>query len=193
VSSDNPYYIKLNIGLEEFFNNEHFSHLTNTNIKHFENDTMINNSIFIFNSIPLAFIIAAFKLQNVLLTAGSKNHRGILSPVHHRLSLFNTCLEGYKLNTIIESYHNYNKLAILPVFNHTVLDHIDTLQRTSIFFGLLEEFFRMKLNTTNLNHNFNLKKNNVDDLLKFSEFIEFCKSRKDEIAEKIRKQNKSTI
>jgi hypothetical protein len=126
---------------------------------------------------PLPFIITAFKLQNILLTSGSTQKRGVLSPVQHRLSQFNTCLEGIKKLTITESFHNYNSLAIQPIFDHSNLDKNDVF-KISNFFSLLEKFFKFKINSINSKQDFNLRKNNKDINFDYNEFIEFCKSNK---------------
>jgi len=129
------------------------------------NDTIINNSVFTFNSIPFPFLVAAFKLHNILLSAGNVRKRGLLSPVHLRLAQFVTCLEGMQHNTIFDSYHYYDKLATQPVFDHTILNKVQGFKNTTHFFNLLEQFFRLKLNVPNDVTNFdllNLFKNNQE-------------------------------
>ena len=199
VSIDNPYYIKYTLGLREFFKSENIELLTNNNMEYFENDTIINHSIFIFNSMPLPFIIAAFKLQNILLTSGSKNKRGVLSPIQLRLAQFNTCLEGIKKNTITESFYNYNSLAIQPIFNHFTMDKIRGFRDITNFFNILEDYFKFKVNNNNNNNininnninnnnniynnsdlDFNIRKNlnTKENIIDFNEFLEYYKSKK---------------
>jgi hypothetical protein len=183
ISIENPYYIKINITLEDFFSSENIDYLTSNKIKNFENDNTCNHSIFIFNSLPLPFIIAAFKMQNILLTAGSKNKRGVLSPVHHRLSQFNTCLEGIKKVTITESYHNYDALAIQPIFQHEKTDNIKNFIKINDFFIFLQQYYKIKINSINSEQQFNLRKDK--DLNRdFNEFLEFCKSHKNNLTPK---------
>lgn len=178
ISKDNPYYIKITMNISDFFKNENFEFLTNKNIKHFENDNVISNTVFIFNYLPLPFIIAAFKLQNIIISPGSNRKRGILSPVHLRLAQFNTCLEGIENNTIYDSYHNYNKLAIQPLFDQTILDKIQSFKNITEFYKALEQYYKIKLNIPdNINEfDWNLRKDNPNIIFNLEEFIQFYKS-----------------
>jgi hypothetical protein len=178
ISIDNPYYIKYNTSLKNFFKNENFEELTKKNIKYFENDTILNNSILIFNSLPLPFILASFKCLNIILIGGIKNKRGVLSPVQHRLSQFNTCLEGINNVTITESFHNYDALAIQPIFQQINMEKIEGIKTINNFFVLLEHYYKIKINSINSDQEFNLRKNNKDYNLNYNDFIEFCKSNK---------------
>lgn len=176
LSYENPHYIKYSIGLADFFKPDNIENLTikNINDKIFDNESIINYTIFIFNNMPFPFIVAAFKMLNILLTAGNNNRRGVLSSVHSRLAQFNVCLEGMFNNSIANSYHNYDRLAIQPIFDHSVLDKIKGFKNITNFFNYLEQYYKMKLNLSNETTNFNweLKKNNLD----LKEFIDFCES-----------------
>jgi hypothetical protein len=56
-----------------------------------------------------------------------------------------TCFEGMGKNTIFDSFHNYDRLAIQPFFDQTVLNVEDSLLEISKFYNVLEEYFKLKL------------------------------------------------
>lgn len=166
ASKDNPYYLKITINISDFFKKENIDSLTKDII--FGNEIILNNSIFIFNSLPLPFIISAFKLSNILISAGSYTKRGLLSPVQLRLAQFNMCLEGIENNTIHDSYHHYDKLAIQPLFNHAILDKIEVFKNITTFFIALEHYYKSKLNN---NTKWNLRDDNNINTFNLEEFI----------------------
>jgi hypothetical protein len=107
---------------------------------------MFKNSIFIFNSIPLSFIISFFKLNNFILTPGEKGRRATPTVSQHRLSQFFTALEGMGKSTIFDSFHNYEKIATKPTIDHTKTGKIEGVQKIHLLFKALEDYYRFKLN-----------------------------------------------
>jgi len=155
ISKNNPYYISQTISLSNFFKKEFFNSLLYDKKEKLNNEEIINNSIFIFHVIPYPFLVACFKFNDIILTGGANNRRHMLSVVHHRLSLFIGCCEGMDKNTVFESFHNYNKLAVQPVFNHSILDKIDSFKNLSEFFIILENYIKSKLNFDSNTEHFN--------------------------------------
>lgn len=177
ISSENPYFVMQNITIKKFFTKECFNEIINEKMKKFDNSPMINHSIFIFNVIPFPFIVACFKMNNFLLTGGSTTKRGLLSTAQHKISQFITCLEGMSKNTVFDSFHNYEKLASQPIFDHTVLNKISSSIEIVKFFNILEQYFKFKLNVDPNVRNFSwdLKKNG-EFCLNLEEFLEFYKN-----------------
>ena len=156
-SKDNPYYLKITLNIRDFFlNDDIFNNLTNknNNIKNFENTFITDNCVFIFNSLPLPFIVAAFKIRSVLLSGGSNSKRHIVSPVHFRLSQFITCVEGMRNNTVYNSYYDYLNLATQPIFDHTKLNKLMNFKDIHDYFNILELYFKIKANIEIDNTNF---------------------------------------
>lgn len=172
ISADNPYYVKQTITFKNFFRGDYFKSAINDKIAKFNNETLNKNAIFIFNVWPLPFIIACFKLNNFILTGGANAKRGILSPVHHKLSQFLTCVEGLNPNNVYESFHNYEPLASQPIFDHTVIAKMHTVPNIGKFYHKLEEYFKLNLDIDpNIkNYPWDLKKSN-DFKLNFEEFL----------------------
>ena len=131
------------------------------------------NFIYLKNILSLFIIIAAFKLQNILLSAGSHSKRGLLSPVHLKLARFNVCLEGMEKNNIYDSYHNFINLAVQPIFEHTVIDKIKGLEDTTKFFLLLEYYFKIKMNIESDIKNFEWDLRKDNNIFSLEEFIKF--------------------
>jgi hypothetical protein len=92
ISRRNPLYVMYTMSLANFFKNNQITKLLYNTDQY--NEYRHRHSIFIFNSIPLHFIIALFRLNKIFLSQGSKPKRSLLSIVHFRLAQFLTCLEG---------------------------------------------------------------------------------------------------
>jgi len=145
ISKENPYYINQIITLNNFFKKEFFTSLLLDKKERLNNEPIINNSIFVFHVLPYSFLCACFKLNNFLLTGGANNRRHLLSVLDYRLSNFIVCAESMNKNTVFDSYHNYLNLGIQPVFNHSILDKIDSFKDIGEFFIVLEKYIKLKL------------------------------------------------
>jgi len=66
ISKDNPFYLKRTISLKDFLNKNNLEMLTSKTVKHFEDENVLNYSIFIFNSLPLSFIVGVFEISKIL-------------------------------------------------------------------------------------------------------------------------------
>lgn len=106
------------------------------------------NIIFIFNGLPWSLILTCFYLIDTVVSFGSNTKRGLLSPVHHRLSQFITCIEGFENNkSIINSFENYSYLAARPMFNLIDLKQSskDYTQWLIKFFTDLEDYIKITI------------------------------------------------
>jgi hypothetical protein len=150
ISKYNPYFINHTVTLKNFFAKEYLNSLIYDKKEKFNNEPIINNSIFVFHIIPLPLLNTCFKLNKFLLVGGSNSRRHMLSIVQHRLSQFLSACEGMGKSTIFDSFHNYDRLGVQPLFNHSILDRVESLKDISKFFIELEKYVKIKLNV-NLN------------------------------------------
>jgi len=182
VSKDNPFYLKRTISLKDFISKNNLEMLTSKTVKHFEDENLLNYSIFIFNSLPLPFIVGVFEISKILLTPGDNSKRGILSPVHNRLSQFITCMEGMGSNTVFDSYMNYMKFANRPIFNYLDKNRSFKLEDINYLYKIMESYFKWKLNVKQeiTNFEWDLRKEldltpRDDKLFILEEFLEYYK------------------
>jgi hypothetical protein len=131
------------------------------------NNKFLNNSIFIFNGIPWAFIVASFRIKNIIISFGSNSRRGVLSPVHLRLAQFITCLEGMNKNTVFSSYHNYVPIVSQPIWD-TTEDKYNPIN-SIFFFEIIEEYLENKYKDLEREENY-LKKDSYFDYSDFNKF-----------------------
>jgi len=179
ISYKNPFYVLRTMSFKEFFNAKNLNSLTNDKLERFDYDPIINHAVFIFNQIPLPFIIASFYLHDIALTQGANSKRGVLSSVHFRLSLFLGAVQSMKknsINTITRSFHDFNNLAIQPTIDYTTLDKNKCFNFISTFYITLEEYFKSKFNINENDNDFtwDLTKNQSID---FNEFTIYLKQK----------------
>jgi len=173
------YHLELNPWLEifdidyiKFFN---CPDLKNFNFKElFSNKNLLKNSIFIFNGFPWPLILAFFHYNNIVVSFGSNSKRGVLSPVHHKLSQFITCIEGINSSTVFSSYHKYNNIISNSRFDLTKEDY--SSNSIDNFFLILEEYIKEK-NKGSIKEDFIFK----DSFFDYKDFNKFYLKRCEEI------------
>jgi hypothetical protein len=179
ISSDNPYFVQHTLPISDFFQKDFLNTIINDKHPKFKDKPIITDSFFIFNNIPWAFVIASFRMLEYQLTQGSASKRGVNSPTKLRLSQYFTCMTSMKNSIIHDSFYNFSPLATQSIFNHTLLDPVQSKNKVKIFFTALEEYFRWKLdvNINDKNFEWDLKDDRKlnDSDLDIPEFIAFFK------------------
>jgi len=177
ITYENPYYFLETIPMKDFFKENYIESILLGKVEKFNGEPMIRNSLFIFNTIPLPFLIATFKLNKIILTSGSNTRRGLLSPVHLKMGQFITCIEGMDRNTVFDKYSNYLNLATQPIFDHSVIETASGITDIGNFFIILEQYFKIKLgvdqNAKIFDWDLRKERNIEDRILNFEEFMKF--------------------
>jgi hypothetical protein len=151
ISKNNPYYLLTRISTSEFFKTNLIENCLYNKDEKFNNEPIYKNAVFIFQSIPLPFIIVLFRIINYKLSQGSNSHRGLLSTPHLKLAQFITCLEGMNKTTVFDSYHNYNKFAIQPFFDQNKFKDVQqAIKSMKLFYDELEERLKIKQREENI-------------------------------------------
>jgi hypothetical protein len=187
ISVKNPYYIIKYMNLSNFFNLNTLNEIFYEKKEMFNNQTIHRNTVIIFNGVPLIIIMILFKFNYFNLSGGITNRRHLLSYVHLRLAQFLTCLEGINSTTISDSFHNYDKIAIQPIFDlYKDYNTVEDLESLKIFFNTLEKWLEFKLNTPKGNFGVDLKKNEIKNniTLDYNEFFEIYNINKNNIENK---------
>lgn len=82
-----------------------------------------------------------FLFKNIVISFGSTSRRGILSTVHYKLAIILACSEGFKLDSINNSYNLYSKLLTQPIWNPTV-DKYNPEKELKLF-EYLDNYFKV--------------------------------------------------
>nr|YP_010130193.1 DNA-dependent RNA polymerase [Clavaria fumosa]QPZ51095.1 DNA-dependent RNA polymerase [Clavaria fumosa] len=167
---ENPSLKYYHVELKTFFDLDNQGKF-NFNDYFINNNNNLNKSIFIFNGIPWGFIVAAFRINNIMLTFGANSRRGILSPLHLRLAQFITCLEGMNGNTVFSSYHNFASIVAQPFWD-TTLDNYNPYY-IMIYFEIIEEYLAEKYKDLERKEDYRFKSSYFD----FSDYKKFYDKR----------------
>jgi hypothetical protein len=111
ISSSNPYYVHQTMTVKTFFTENLIQDICFNKYPKFNDESIIRDSIFIFNQMPIPLIHYCFSLNKFLLQSGNITERGNLNTRQLKLSQFITCAEGMKNNTVFASLNKYDKLA----------------------------------------------------------------------------------
>jgi hypothetical protein len=55
-------------------------------------------------------------------------------------------MEGINKNSVIQSFHHFEKIITQPLIDHFKVNKIEGIQKMETLFKALESFYRLKLN-----------------------------------------------